>query len=134
MEKRKPEITETKEENPSKKTKTSEISPGKAPETLLVEENKYSGGDLVGGDPELALPPREKTRVDFKGKLYVAPLTTVGNLPFRRLCVELGADVTCGEMALCSNLMQVSQFGGFQGFRALFMGIIRSFQGFRAPL
>lgn len=59
---------------------------------VLVDEFR-SGRDYV------------RKKVDFKHKLYLAPLTTVGNLPFRRLCKKMSCDITAAEMSLCSSLL-----------------------------
>lgn len=77
------------------------------PETAAQNSTLVTMTDSVQTDRSSKLHPREKKLIDFKGKLYLAPLTTVGNLPFRRVCKALGADVTCGEMAMCTNLLQV---------------------------
>lgn len=41
----------------------------------------------------------------IRGQLILAPLTKYGNVPFRRLCADFGADVTMGEMMFAKELL-----------------------------
>ncbi|KAJ1607068.1 CCCH domain-containing protein [Cryptosporidium canis] len=66
------------------------------------EELKLSSRDCVG----ISRYERERRKHSFfKDKLILAPLTTVGNMPFRRLCLRFGADITVSEMVLSNEIL-----------------------------
>ncbi|KAL8453638.1 hypothetical protein Emed_000773 [Eimeria media] len=85
---------------------TSEHATEASPPNSVVESAKRVGS--VDTDKDDVGPEERRRRFAalVRGKTFLAPLTTLGNLPFRRLCTRLGADVTVSEMAVANSLVE----------------------------
>lgn len=79
------------------------------PSTARNDDDRPSTSAPVTFDYDAPAWVRERNAAfaeRIKGKLILAPLTKGGNLPFRRLCTQYGAEVTYSEMSFSKPLLK----------------------------
>ncbi|KAG2493961.1 hypothetical protein HYH03_007891 [Edaphochlamys debaryana] len=91
----------------SLRTRAAEAVEAVAPEEVASEPS--TSGQNADWDYEAPAWVRERNAAFAKrlqGKLVLAPLTKGGNVPFRRLCLHFGCEVTMSEMAFTKPLLK----------------------------
>lgn len=91
-----PELPVAKDSTPAETTAVSAPSIAREVAAAQVIPVKVTPDDIRAR--------QAKARHMFSNRCILAPLTTVGNLPYRRICKGFGADNTVSEMAMIYNL------------------------------
>lgn len=100
------EAEKVKEDQQDNEDEQKEKAPQVVQRELEAQKRRQRQKDLYLQYKDTRFFAQEKKPLDLRHKKIVSPLTTVGNLPYRRLMRTLGADVTYSEMALAVPLVQ----------------------------